>query len=149
MAAKRIGRPREPTDSEAPENVDSSDDDDAAPFEVTDAMKQTSVELLTAAVVGGHEQTHDVAQSVPKDELGAMLMFCIPENWHNAASRNLCRRLSDDEAAICLAWMTDQWHAAYAIGQSDGANGVNLLEQIESAAMGDGPATETETDGSA
>jgi hypothetical protein len=145
MAAKRIGRPRDPTDSEAPENVD-LDDDAPESFEITDAMKQTSVELLTAAVVGGHEQTHDVAQSVPKAELGAMLMFCIPETWHNAASRNLCRRLSDDEAAVCLAWMTDQWHAAYAIGQSDGANGVNLLEQIESAA---GDARATETDGSA
>lgn len=84
---------------------------------VADGVREASIELLEATA-DGPESARRVAGEL--DDVGGVLMFCIPENWHTPETLDLCRRLASDDAAAVLTWLSLNWHAGYAAGVRDG-----------------------------
>lgn len=84
---------------------------------VDDGVRDASIELLEATA-DGPEAARRVAGEL--DDVGGVLLFCIPENWHTPETLDLCRRLAEDDAAAVLTWLSLNWHAGYAAGVRDG-----------------------------
>ena len=68
------------------------------------------------------------------DDVSSVLLFCIPENWHTPETLELCRRLSEDDAASVLTWLSLVFHQGHSVGFRDGQQAIVARAMAAAAA---------------
>jgi hypothetical protein len=64
--------------------------------------------------------------------MSAALLVCMPDEWTtDDEAQSLIHRLSNDEAAIVLAWLATQWRDGYSAAVVDLRAGRRPLTELE------------------
>ena len=76
--------------------------------------------VLGGALGAGYAGARAVAGTLAPDAMAAALMVCMPDEWtEDDEAQGLVHRLSNDEAAIVLAWLAAQWRDGYSAAVVD------------------------------
>jgi len=86
-----------------------------------EALAEKGASLIEAAAAGPEEARSAAGQI---DDVSSVLLFCIPENWHTPETLELCRRLSEDDAASVLTWLSLVFHQGHSVGFRDGQQAI-------------------------
>src|SRR5690348_3316858 len=79
------------------------------PTDPTGALRNAT-SVLGGALGGGYTGARAVTAGLAPDAMSAALLVCMPEEWTvDDEAQGLIHRLSNDEAAIVLAWLATQW----------------------------------------
>jgi len=89
-----------------------------------------SIDEVTAAIlVAGQEGVQaaaGVARELPTGAAGEVVLHCLPEDWRDDEARVLVGKLSDNDAALLLGWISRQWWEGYGLGNMHGRTGEDL-----------------------
>lgn len=89
----------------------------------------------TTSVPGGLSRTEHArsgTEALAPDAVSAALRLCMPDAWtQDDDAQGLIHRLSNDEAAIVLAWLATQWRDGYRAAVVDLRAGRRPLTESE------------------
>src|SRR5689334_2814148 len=75
------------------------------PSDPTGALRNATT-VLGGALGGGYTGARAVTAALAPDAMSAALLVCMPDEWTvDDEAQSLIHRLSNDEAAIALAWL--------------------------------------------
>ncbi len=87
--------------------------------------------VLGGALGGGYTGARAAAGMLAPDAMAAALMVCMPDEWTgDDEAQGLVHRLSNDEAAIVLAWLAAQWRDGYSAAVVDLREGRRPLTEL-------------------
>lgn len=79
-----------------------------------------------------HPTTRGPTAALAPDAVSAALRLCMPDAWtRDDDAQGLIHRLSNDEAAIVLAWLATQWRDGYRAAVVDLRAGRRPLTETE------------------
>src|ERR1041385_2889164 len=81
---------------------------------------QHATSVLGGALGAGYAGARAVTSALAPDAMSAALLVCMPDEWTtDDEAQVLIHRLSNDEAAIVLAWLATQWRDGYSAAVVD------------------------------
>lgn len=87
--------------------------------------------VLGGALGGGYTGARAVTAALAPDAMSAALLVCMPDEWtEDGEAQGLIHRLSNDEAAIVLAWLATQWRDGYSAAVVDLRAGRRPLTEL-------------------
>ncbi len=96
----------------------------------TGALRNATT-VLGGALGGGYTGARAVTAALAPDAMSAALLVCMPDEWtEDDEAQGLIHRLSNDEAAIVLAWLATQWRDGYSAAVVDLRAGRRPLTEI-------------------
>lgn len=101
--------------------------------ELEAAAQPVNVEEIGAAALyaarDGMRAAETMAKEWPAGASVQVVLFCLPEDWRDAEAAAMLGKLTEDEQALLLAWLTNQWWGGYGVGQDDHAKGHDLRQK--------------------
>lgn len=101
-----------------------------APADMDEELAEQGATLIEAAARGPADARK---AAVALEDVGGVLLFCIPENWHTPETLELCRRLSEDDAASVLTWLSLVFHQGHSVGFRDGQQALAARAMADAA----------------
>jgi hypothetical protein len=96
----------------------------------TGALRNATT-VLGGALGGGYTGARAVTAALAPEAMSAALLVCMPDEWtEDDEARGLVHRLSNDEAAIVLAWLATQWRDGYTAAVVDLRAGRRPLTEL-------------------
>ena len=93
---------------------------------------QHATSVLGGALGAGYAGARAVTSALAPDAMSAALLVCMPDEWTtDDEAQSLIHRLSNDEAAIVLAWLATQWRDGYSAAVVDLRAGRRPLTELE------------------
>ena len=87
--------------------------------------------VLGGALGGGYTGARAVTAALAPDAMSAALLVCMPDEWTaDDEAQVLIHRLTNDEAAIVLAWLATQWRDGYSAAVVDLRAGRRPLTEL-------------------
>ena len=68
----------------------------------------------------------ELAAKLPRGAIRDVLLNTLPDEWRDGGAVGLLQRITDQDAAMLLAWLCRQWWDAYGLGQSHHEVGQDL-----------------------
>src|SRR5689334_5239711 len=100
--------------------------------EAKDALEHAT-SVLGGALSAGYAGARSIATTLAPDAMAAALLVCMPDEWTtDDEALSLVHKLSNDEAAIVLAWLATQWRDGYSAGIADLRAGRTPLTELAS-----------------
>ena len=90
-----------------------------------DAVDQVEATLWVTALQGVGPVV-ELAAKLPVGAVKDVLLNTLPDEWRNGDAFGLLQRLTDQDAAMLLAWVCRQWWEAYGLGQAHHEVGEDL-----------------------
>jgi hypothetical protein len=90
-----------------------------------DAVDAVEATLWLAALQGVGPAV-ELAGRLPPGAVRDVLLNTLPDEWRDSGAFGLLQRLTDQDAAMLLAWLCRQWWDAYGLGQSHHEVGEDL-----------------------
>ena len=103
---------------------------DTEPADPTGALRHAT-SVLGGALGGGYTGARAVTATLAPDAMSAALLVCMPDEWTaDDEAQVLIHRLTNDEAAIVLAWLATQWRDGYSAAVVDLRAGRRPLTEL-------------------
>ena len=92
---------------------------------------ENATTVLGGALGAGYAGARAVTATLAPDAMAGALLVCMPDEWTtDDEARGLIHRLSNDEAAIMLAWLATQWRDGYTAAVTDLRAGRRPLTEL-------------------
>ena len=129
---RRKGSPSRPKGPEPKTGANgASIPSESVPTDPTGALRNAT-SVLGGALGGGYTGARTVTAALAPDAMSAALLVCMPDEWtEDDEAQGLIHRLSNDEAAIVLAWLATQWRDGYSAAVVDLRAGRRPLTELE------------------
>ena len=87
--------------------------------------------VLGGALGAGYAGARSVTAALAPDAMSAALLVCMPDEWTtDGEAQSFIQGLSNDEAAIVLAWLATQWRDGYSAAVVDLRAGRRPLTEL-------------------
>jgi len=104
---------------------------EASPANGLNHALEHATRVLGGALGGGYTGARAAAGTLAPDAMAAALMVCMPDEWtEDDEAQGLVHRLTNDEAAIVLAWLAAQWRDGYSAAVVDLREGRRPLTEL-------------------
>lgn len=104
---------------------------EASPTNGLNHALEHATRVLGGALGGGYTGARAAAGMLAPDAMAAALMVCMPDEWtEDDEAQGLVHRLSNDDAAIVLAWLAAQWRDGYSAAVVDLREGRRPLTEL-------------------
>jgi len=90
--------------------------------------EELAASTATLLVAGdqGKASAHAVAAQFPEEEQRKIVLSLLPESWRDDSAEAMLGRLSQEQRALLLAWLTCQWWDGYRTGKAANQAGEDL-----------------------
>ena len=103
---------------------------ESVPTDSSGALRDAT-SVLGGALGAGYTGARAVTAALAPDAMSAALLVCMPDEWTaDDEAQSLIHRLSNDEAAIVLAWLATQWRDGYSAAVVDLRAGRRPLTEL-------------------